>query len=230
MPDKGQDEFTFYINQYLQVLQTAGICHFFCHPILDEDEEEPCYDFSLMSKSLPILESLHGIKVEKINAYLSWLWQKASKLAATTNDVDNSKSAQRLLYLAEYRSYWSPSQRRSSAHELQFHLKFGCPRVSVVCSCEVIMWFSIEEVLLYDSNDFSASVLRIILQNLTFIRAYVIPSPPLRQYSGWQIPMLITTTQIVLTEDEQTANAIKLDTSSTTSCGTVEFGLTLIDI
>lgn len=55
------------------------------------------------------------------------------------------------LSLAEYKSTWSLDES-SNTH---FHVKLGAPRIKALCNQEVVLYFTLDEILFYDSKDFT---------------------------------------------------------------------------
>ncbi|TFY52793.1 hypothetical protein EVJ58_g9812 [Rhodofomes roseus] len=98
----GRDAFVHYLNEYLVFLHQAGN-HVFCSlPDFDDDRYRLTIDYSLMGGTVLEVDDIHGVSVDKINAYLSSVWLKAAMLMG--GELDDWKS----LCLAEYRSTWRP--------------------------------------------------------------------------------------------------------------------------
>ena len=55
------------------------------------------------------------------------------------------------LSLAEYKSTWSLDES-SNTH---FHVKLGAPRIKALCNQEVVLYFTLDEILFYESKDFT---------------------------------------------------------------------------
>ena len=149
--DSGRSAISFYIAQYLQLLQGAGHHVLFSLPDFDDDRAHVNIDFSTQGQTLLDLEEVYSISVEKINAFLSSSWLKSAMFA---NGKSKGPVVDRpSLSLAEYRSTWVLNE--SSEH---FHIRLGAPRVKAVCGQEVILFFSVDEVLFYDTADFDLCV------------------------------------------------------------------------
>lgn len=157
--DAGTQALSFYLIHYLQLLQNAGHHVLFSLPDFDDDRLQVSIDFSTQGQTLLELEEVYGVSVEKINAFLSSSWLKSAML------VSGKKTADRpALSLAEYRSTWVLND--SSAH---FHVRLGAPRIKAVCNQEVILFFSVDEVQFYDTTDFDAYVLPILMKVIVLI-------------------------------------------------------------
>lgn len=144
--EAGRQALAFYLSQYLLLLQAAGHHVLFSLPDFDDDRLHVSIDFSTQGQSLLELEEVYGVSVEKINAFLSSSCLKSAMLAGGRRGPVSDRPA---LSLAEYRSTWVLND--SPTH---FHVKLGAPRIKAVCDREVIIVFSVDEVLFYDSPDF----------------------------------------------------------------------------
>lgn len=103
-----------------------------------------------MSRSHFWVGDIHGITVGQINAHLSSTWLKSAILALGGKKVATDW---RKHSLAEFSS--SSYSERSYGH---FKMKFGPPRVEILCAREVIVYFNIEELDFFKSDDFKAYV------------------------------------------------------------------------
>lgn len=146
----GREALGFYLSQYLKLLRNAGNHVLFSLPDFDDDRHRVTIDFSANAQALVDVDEVYGISVEKINTFLSSSWLKAAMLAGGKNGPSADRAA---ISLAEYRSTWVLGE--SNAH---FHVKLGAPRVRALCGQEVVLYFVIDEVLFYDSQDFNAYV------------------------------------------------------------------------
>jgi len=54
--------------------------------------------------------------------------------------------------LAEYRSTWTTIGDRK---DIQFWIKFGAPKLKILCKREAILSFAIDQLLVFDGNDFT---------------------------------------------------------------------------
>ncbi|TFY68932.1 hypothetical protein EVJ58_g722 [Rhodofomes roseus] len=160
----GRDAFVHYLNEYLVFLHQAGNHVLFSLPDFDDDRYRLTIDYSLMGGTVLEVDDIHGVSVDKINAYLSSVWLKAAMLMGS--ELDDWKS----LCLAEYRS----TSRPLPDWDGHFHLRLGAPRVKPVCSREAIIYFSVDEVLFYEDADFTRE--------------------PHRRYNGWEVAVLVDIT------------------------------------
>ena len=141
----GRDAFVYYLTEYLVFLHNAGNHVLFSLPDFDDDRYRLTIDYSLVGGTVLEVDHIHGVSVDKINTYLSSVWLKAAML--TGGDVTDWKS----LCLAEYRTTWRPMGDADD----HFILRLGAPRVKPVCSREAIVYFTVDEVLFYESADFT---------------------------------------------------------------------------
>ncbi|KAJ3554928.1 hypothetical protein NM688_g2854 [Phlebia brevispora] len=177
----GSQALAFYLSQYLQLLQNAGHHVVFSLPDFDDDRLHVSIDFSTAGQSLLELDEVYGVSVEKINAFLSASWLKSAILASGRKGEIADRT---LLSLAEYRSTWVLSD--STSH---FHVKLGAPRIRAVCNQEVILFFTVDEVLFYETTDFD--------------------SAPKASFNNWEIAVLANVIQ--LKEENNNVTRIKLD-------------------
>ena len=134
------------LGKYLRSLQTGGHHVLFCPPEFDDDEFRPPIYFSLVSSSTrkSFLKAIHKFTVAMINGYLSLLWYTCAFIVRERSQGggkgpwwDDTTS------LAEYRT-WLGSERGDGAWCC--YLKFGMPRVQILCAREVILLFTLTEV------------------------------------------------------------------------------------
>ena len=145
--EQGKQALEAYLQGYLQFLRCAGHHVLFSLPDFDDDGERHLIDFSQIAHVLLNIQEVHGVSIEQINRYLSNSWLKAAMLAGAQNGQPIDRPA---ISLAEYRSTWV-------LHDggIHFHLKFGAPQVVALCNDEIIMTFVVDEVLFYDTEDFT---------------------------------------------------------------------------
>ena len=144
----GREALAFYLSQYLNLLKSSGNHVLFSLPDFDDDRRRVTIDFSANAQALVDVDEIYGISVEKINTFLSSSWLKAAMLAGGRNGPSADRAA---ISLAEYRSTWVLGD--SNVH---FHVKLGAPRIRALCQQEVILYFTVDEVLFYESADFNA--------------------------------------------------------------------------
>ncbi|EED84148.1 predicted protein [Postia placenta Mad-698-R] len=160
----GRDAFVHYMEHYLCFLHQAGNHVLFSLPDFDDDKYRLTIDFSLMKSHVPDVHELHGISIDKINEYLLSVWLKAAMLMdGAHGKVHDWKQT----CLAEYRSIWS----HHGDGDNHFRVRLGAPRIKAICSREVVLYFTIEEVHFYDSADFEKE--------------------PCHSYSNWEIAVLV---------------------------------------
>ena len=104
-------------------------------------------DFSQAARTLLHIAEIQGVSIEQIDQYLNTAWLKTAMLAGAQNgDLVDRPS----ISLAEYRSTWIGHDE-----DIQFHLRFGAPHVAALCNEEILVYFTVDEALFYDSDDFS---------------------------------------------------------------------------
>lgn len=146
-PAKGRDSLLRYLNQYLDLLHSAGNHVLFSLPQFGRNTTamEIAYSLTATPTQDEWLPSIYGVTAERINAHMSSLWLKAAMSAygsITSNATDPS-----LCCLAEFEHKYEGDF---------FRIKFGAPSVSVLCSREVVIQFDIEELKFFDDMDFAA--------------------------------------------------------------------------
>lgn len=148
-PDTVRDALPFYLKKYLEFLHHAGHHVLFSLPDFDDNRQQVITDFSLDSHQIRNLDievdEVFGVPLNDVNKYLSSKWLKA--VLDTADGADRSA-----ICLSEYRSDWTVLGQHSN---LQFHVKFGAPRVKALCKREVIIYFHIDELFVYDGIDFT---------------------------------------------------------------------------
>lgn len=148
-PDEARHALPFYLTKYLEFLRQAGHHVLFSLPDFDDNREDVITDFSLDSHQIRNVavevDEVFGVSIDNINKYLSSKWLKAM---LDINDGANRSAT----CLAEYRSSWTGLGDHT---DLQFHVKFGAPRVKALCKREVILYFHVDEVFVYNGHDFT---------------------------------------------------------------------------
>ncbi|KAF8881368.1 hypothetical protein BD779DRAFT_1546677 [Infundibulicybe gibba] len=161
----------FYMRKYLDYLYHTSHHILFSLPDFDDDRLDMIIDYSLESHINRTLDTeiheVFGVSVEEINRSLSSQWLKAIMDVADGADRNS-------ICLAEYSSTWTTIGKRS---DIQFHIKFGAPRVRVLCKCEAVLYFRIEELLVSEGHDFTVT--------------------PKHTYSDWEIAVVVDLTEKV---------------------------------
>ncbi|KAF8884777.1 hypothetical protein BD779DRAFT_1442896 [Infundibulicybe gibba] len=178
----------FYMRRYLDYLHHAGHHVLFSLPDFDDDRLDMIIDYSLESHVNRTLDTeiheVFGVSVEEINRSLSSKWLKAIMDAADGADRNS-------ICLAEYRSTWTTIGERS---DVQFHIKFGAPRVRVLCEREAVLYFKIDELLVYEGHDFTVT--------------------PKHTYSDWEIAVVVDLTRKV----EGSFKSVEIDMATLRFC------------
>ncbi|KAI9058443.1 hypothetical protein FKP32DRAFT_1582073 [Trametes sanguinea] len=143
----GQDTFLRYLGQYLELLHDAGnhvlysLPHFSPRPAMD-------IDFTLTGNSTALewQESICGITADQFNSYLASLWLKSALLQHSK--VATKNTDWRLRVLTEF----------IKKEEGDFYrIRFGAPRVDILCAKEVVMFFDVDELDFFEGSDFSVA-------------------------------------------------------------------------
>ncbi len=146
----GRDLLVRYLGEYFDLLHVAGHHVLFSLPQFDQGGIPMIIDYSLMGTSQFWVGEINGITIEQINTYMTSIWLKSAMLA---QDGTKAGVDWRTRCLAEFSSssYGGGSYGR-------FKMKFGPPRVEILCAREVIVYFNIEELDFFKSDDFTACV------------------------------------------------------------------------
>ncbi|TCD64013.1 hypothetical protein EIP91_004681 [Steccherinum ochraceum] len=174
----------FYLLRYLRFLSNAGHHILFSLPDFDDDQLSVTIDFSAVSTTNVPVTEIHGVTVDKINAFLSTGWLKAAMLGSSPETSSDIKVA-----LAEYRSTASSV----GVSDVFFHAKLGAPRVKALCEQEVILYFSIDYLYIYETEDFNVK--------------------PAFELSDWEIALLVDVDTVVTEEGNATRCILKFDTA-----------------
>ncbi|PSR75858.1 hypothetical protein PHLCEN_2v8772 [Hermanssonia centrifuga] len=175
---------SFYLSQYLQLLDGAGRHIFFSLPNFDDDRLRLSIDFSVASHTLLDIDKIQGISSEKINASLSVSWLKAAMLAGSANVTPAEHLA---ISLAEYRSTWL-----SHGSDVHFQVKLGPLRLKSLCNQEAVVLISVDEVTFFDTEDLKRA--------------------PRQRYTDWEIALLTNVVPII--EEDGTVIGVKLELNS----------------
>ncbi|THG96118.1 hypothetical protein EW026_g5654 [Hermanssonia centrifuga] len=181
--NNGRQALSVYLSEYLEFLQNAGNHVLFSLPDFDDDRLRVSIDFSTSGRPVLGIDSIFGISVEKINSYLQASWLKSAMLAGRGRGHSVDRTA---LSLAEYRSTWVASESL-----IHFHVTLGAPRIQALCGEEVVLFFTVDEVVFYESDDFEKA--------------------PKQQYSNWEIAVIVNV--IHQKEDDGNVTRIVLDLS-----------------
>lgn len=132
---------TSYLHGYLHLLQKAGHHVLFRLPQFDDLGIQPTFDYSVAVKDFTDVDEIYSISITTINDYLSWAWLKAAMQAEAEYVESGESSGTSLL------EYHGKHGRYAG-----LQLKFSAPRVRALCSQEVVMYFSIEELVFGDES------------------------------------------------------------------------------
>ncbi|EKM54032.1 uncharacterized protein PHACADRAFT_257621 [Phanerochaete carnosa HHB-10118-sp] len=168
-PVEGQQSLEFYLEQYLEFLQSAGHHVLFSLPNFENDKGDvpTTINYSWIAdvalRQLVQLDEIHGVSLRKINDYLSTVWLKAAMLVSIQTDALSDRSG---TSFAEYRGTW-----RYMDQAYSYYITFGTPRVTAWCNDEVIMTFVVDEVFLYNGSKWEGQ--------------------PVKSFSEWEIAVIM---------------------------------------
>lgn len=168
-----QDILAFYVGKYLELLRHAGHHVLFDLPDFDNDQYSPLIDYSLAATIKEIEEyctevDLHGIHVSTINDHLRKSWLNAVALA---RGISGAIPADPLTTcLTEIQSIRLPDVQS------HFHIRFSPPTVHALCRHEAVLVFNFDEIIFYNSPDFSLS--------------------PIGTYQDWKIAVIVDTVEV----------------------------------
>lgn len=141
----------FYLKKYFEFLRQAGHHVLFSLPDFDDDGHQVQIEFSLLPHFIRNVEheitEIFGVQLDTINHSLSSRWLKS--IMEAEEEGTHTKEA---ICLAEYRSTWTTIGDRK---DIQFWIKFGAPKLKILCKREAILSFVVEELLVFDGNDFT---------------------------------------------------------------------------
>ena len=142
----GREAVVRYLGQYLELLQDAGNHVLFSLPQFNQHVMPMEIDYSLASHPDEHLwqEFIYDVSVDQINMYLSSLWLKSTMLAQ--GGIMKRDPDWRLQCLTEF-------VRKEAGRS--YRLRFGAPRVNILCSKEVVVYFDIDEVHFFNDEALS---------------------------------------------------------------------------
>jgi hypothetical protein len=133
------------MKEYLAFLQHAGHHVLYNLPDFNDEKSTIKIDYSLSSDALALQKMFPdlpvcGYTVGDINEFLYKKWCQA----AMADDSDSSLAR----CLSEIKSTWM----MNCSIDLNFHMFLAKPRVIPLCSQEVVLIFTIEELAVYAKN------------------------------------------------------------------------------
>lgn len=141
-----KEALSFYLLHYLNFLSSAGHDIIYSIPEFDNNNLSLSLDFSSITTSITTVSEIRGVSVEKINSFFSTSWLQAAMLAGTESTATDIKAS-----LAEYSSTSYPSW----SGDFHFHVKLGAPRVEALCGQELVLYFMVDSLTVYESTDFT---------------------------------------------------------------------------
>ncbi|KAJ6541182.1 hypothetical protein DFH09DRAFT_1174690 [Mycena vulgaris] len=179
---KVMDALAFYLLEYLRFLRSAGNHVLFNLPDFDDDKFSPKIDYSLVSKALEVEEfccdAVHDTSISDINKYMYDKWLMAAALGRPRDVLS--------ICLAEISSTWM----MNTSIDTHFHIRFGAPQIKALCSNEVLLYFTVEDIAFFATSDFSQK--------------------PLDIYHGWKVAFIID----VVEDKEGSVTKLRLDFGS----------------
>ncbi|KAH9891709.1 hypothetical protein C8Q73DRAFT_782384 [Cubamyces lactineus] len=177
--ETGRETLIRYLGQYLEFLQEAGNHVLFSLPQFNQHSAPMEIDYSLASRpgEQHWQESIYDVSVDQINAYLSSLWLKSTMLAQ--GSILQEDCDWRLRCLTEL------VHKESGFY---YRLRFGAPRVNILCSKEVVVYFDIDELEFFDNEELAGEAIK------TFKKwqiAMVMNVMPARDAAGYSITITL---------------------------------------
>ncbi|OSD05189.1 hypothetical protein PYCCODRAFT_1443501 [Trametes coccinea BRFM310] len=176
-PTDGQNALLGYLREYLSLLHAAGNDVLYLLPQFSA-ELKIGINFALVdgfSKNCVWQKSICGITAEQCNSHLASLWLNAAMLLRS--GVPARVTDRQLYSLAEL---------VVEDIELSYRLRFGTPRVHILCTQEVVLCFDIDE--------------------LEFVRGPSISGASARKYTDWKVAFLVD----VLQERDSEGNLVQI--------------------
>ena len=133
------------MKEYLSFLQQAGHHVLYNLPDFDDEKSSIKIDYSLSNDAL-VLQKMFpnipicGYTVNDINEFLYKKWCQAAM-------ADDSSGLSKCM--SEIRSSWL----MNCSIDLNFHMFLAKPRVIPLCTHEVVLIFTIEELAVFSNND-----------------------------------------------------------------------------
>ncbi|TFK43794.1 hypothetical protein BDQ12DRAFT_662371 [Crucibulum laeve] len=177
----------FYTKKYLDFLHCARHHVLFALPDFDGSSLQPevVIDYALETHSIHNIDTeideIYCVSLADINKSFSLKWFKA--VMDVAEDADSSA-----ICLAEYRHTLNSFGNHSA-----IHVKFGVPIIKALCKREVIWYFKIEDLMVYDGHDFSVA--------------------HKHSYCNWQIAVIMDAVK----EMEGAVSRVKLDIKCSTT-------------
>jgi hypothetical protein len=144
-----KEALNFYLRKYLDHLNDGGQNCLLNLPDFDDDAYSPVIDYSLTTKAieedLSVDVTVFGTSVSTINDQLRNAWLKVASLAHPPSDKLS-------MCLAEIKTRWLPDT------ENHYHIRFAPPTVKALCEHEVVLYYNIDEITIYDSAHFSVEL------------------------------------------------------------------------
>ncbi|KAI0720522.1 hypothetical protein C8T65DRAFT_633326 [Cerioporus squamosus] len=168
-----------HLTAYLRSLQAGGHHVLFVPPEFDANDLRAPICFSLSGpedesdqKPEHPLGDINGFTTKMINDYLSLLWYTCAYVARERGEGSKSVWDSSL---AEYRT-WLKTDYSSDWHSF---LKFGAPRVEILCAREVILYFPLTAVSFYHRDQING-------------KDFKERTDP--RYAGWTIAVIVNVT------------------------------------
>jgi hypothetical protein len=144
-----KEALNFYLRKYLDHLNDAGQNCLLNLPDFDDDAYSPVIDYSLTTKAieedLSVDVTVFGTSVSTINDQLRNTWLQVASLVHAPSDKLST-------CLAEIKTQWLHGT------DNHYHIRFAPPTVKALCEHEVILYYNIEEITIYDSAHFSVEL------------------------------------------------------------------------
>lgn len=108
-------------------------------------------DFSAVTQhSYDHIQEMYNIHHDKIITYLQDSWRTAA-WSVQSSGGKVSLGHRKSIAIAEWNSTWSGA---GGDEEYHFDVKFGAPKVQLLCEHEAIVYLQVDEIMFSDTKDF----------------------------------------------------------------------------
>lgn len=158
------DAFRPSFEAYLKHIQKSGHHILYSLPAFDDERHHRATDFSSVTRhSYSHIKEMYNIDREKIITYIQDVWRKA---AWSVQEEGTSLATRSSIAIAEWNSTWSLTHEE----DYHFHVKFGAPKIELLCQHEAIVYVQVDEIVFSESTTFSPRYVQRLTANLTVLK------------------------------------------------------------
>lgn len=95
---------------------------------------------------------MYNVSREKITTHISNSWRKAAWFVQQERK-NLSRATRSSIAIAEWDSTWSPI----TDEDYEFRVKFGAPKVQLLCEHEAVLYVQVDEVVFSENKTFSST-------------------------------------------------------------------------